>query len=427
MWETGQNKKERAVLVTVDIPGQDSWTAGDAAGELARLASSSGVQVIKEVICRRGSPTPAYFIGKGKAEELSSLCRSLSADVLIFNEDLDSGQQRNLEEIVQVKTIDRTQLILDIFAQRAKSREGKIQVELAQLEYLLPRLSGKGVLLSRLGAGIGTRGPGEEKLEVDRRRIKERISRMKKELDNLSRRRAALREQRRRHSLPTVAIVGYTNAGKSTLINRLSGAHQIVQDKLFSTLDPLVRGVVLPNGQKILLSDTVGFLHRLPHHLIEAFKATLEEVREADILLHVLDVSSAFVDEQNEAVKEVLKQLGADKKPLITALNKVDMQADNDTLKRYLLDFKNSLAVSALEGTNMRQLLEKISEHLSGLITDIEIFIPIHQAQLVNVIYSEGKVFKKEYYEDKIFIQAQVPVRIKAKLKKELRKNRSST
>lgn len=423
MWETGRDKKEKSILLTVDIEGQKNWQPEDSSRELAQLARSSGAAVIKGIVCRRTKPTAAYFIGRGKVEELARLSQSLNPDVIIFGADLSSTQQRNLEEVLEVKTIDRTQLILDIFAQRAKSMEGKVQVELAQLEYLLPRLTGKGILLSRLGGGIGTRGPGEKKLEVDRRRIRERIGRLKKELHSLSQRRTSRREYRRRHGLPTVAIIGYTNAGKSTLINRLTDAQQTVKNSLFSTLDSVSRRFTLPNKQKVLFSDTVGFLHRLPHHLIEAFKATLEEVQEADILLHVLDISSPCVYEQNEAVHAVLKELQADNKPAIVALNKLDLLKDEFCLKRYLKDFKNSVAVSALSGTNIEQLLERLGHQLSSLMTEVEICIPQSQMQLVNLIYSEGQVFKQDYRKDQVYLQARIPQKIKAQLEKFSKKN----
>jgi len=423
MWETGRDKKERAILLTVDIGGRNSWPVENSSGELRELASSSGAGVVKELLCRRVKPTPGYFIGKGKAQELSCLSRSLDADVVIFNEDLSSTQQRNLEEIIEVKTLDRTQLILDIFAQRAKSMEGKIQVELAQLEYLLPRLAGKGIILSRLGGGIGTRGPGEKKLEVDRRRIRERIGRLKKELLSLGQRRRSLREYRRRNALPTIAIIGYTNAGKSTLLNRLTGARQMVRNSLFSTLDSVARRFTLPDKQRVLFSDTVSFLHRLPHHLIEAFKATLEEVKEADLLLHILDISvGSRVYEQNEAVYEVLKELGAGKKPVLAALNKIDLLEDSFKLKRYLKDFKNSVAISASKGTNVEQLLEKLGFELAGLMTDIEVFVSSDRLHLVNLIYREGKVFKKEHRQGGVYLQARLPRKIKAQLEDSLQR-----
>jgi GTP-binding protein HflX len=422
MWDTGRDKKERAVLVTVELTGGNSWEARQASEELSQLARSSGAGVAEKLICRRKMPTAAYFIGRGKAEELAGLCQGLNADAIIFSEDLSSTQQRNLEELIEIKTIDRTQLILDIFARRAKSMEGKIQVELAQLEYLLPRLTGKGILLSRLGGGIGTRGPGEKKLEVDRRRIKERIGRLKKELSGLSRRRGSLRQKRQRNALATVAIIGYTNAGKSTLLNRLTGARQIVRNSLFSTLDSAARRFTLPNKQKVLFSDTVGFLHRLPHHLIEAFKATLEEVKEADILLHVLDISSGLVYEQDKAVYEVLKQIEAGEKPMIVALNKLDLLNDQFRLNRYLKDFKNSVAISALTGVNIEQLLERVSVQLADLMSDIEVFIPQDKMHLINLIYSQGQVFKKEYQKNQIYLQGRIPRKIKAQLENVLGK-----
>lgn len=423
MWETGKDKKEKAILAIVDIAGQNSWTEEDSSRELQALASSSGVKVVKQIVCHCRKPTPSYLIGRGKVEELSRAAEDLDADVVIFNEDLSSTQQRNLEAIIDFKTVDRTQLILDIFAQRAKSQEGKIQVELAQLEYLMPRLTGKGILLSRLGGGIGTRGPGEKKLEVDRRRIRERIAKLKKDLLNLGRRRQSLREHRRRQALAAIAIIGYTNAGKSTLLNYLTGAQQPARDKLFTTLDSVARKFILPNKQKVLFSDTVGFLHHLPHHLIEAFRATLEEVKEADILLHVLDISQPCVYEQNEAVDEVLNQLGAEDKPVIYALNKLDLLKNEFLLKRYLKDFNNSVAISALKGTNLEQLLQMLSFALSGLMSEIEVFIPQDQMHLVSLIYSEGQVLKREYQGSQVYLQARVPPKIKAKLKGFLKEN----
>ncbi|NQS99829.1 MAG: GTPase HflX, partial [Candidatus Omnitrophica bacterium] len=404
MWETGRDKKEKVILVTVEIKDQDSWSIEGSAKELKELAFASGVEAVGEIVCQRTKPTPTYFVGRGKAEEIAQLCRQLNPDAVIFNEDLSSTQQRNLEQTIDVKTIDRTQLILDIFSQRAKSMEGKLQVELAQLGYLLPRLTGKGVVLSRLGGGIGTRGPGEKKLEVDRRRIRRRITKLKQDLMHLSQRRGSRREYRRKHDLPTVAIIGYTNAGKSTLLNRLTNAEQIVKNSLFSTLDSVARRLILPNKQKVLFSDTVGFLHRLPHHLIESFKATLEEVKEADVLLHVLDISSSLVYEQNQAVETVLKELNAERKPTIFALNKLDLLNNQFALQRYLKDFKNSVAISALKGINIGELLELISLHLDGLLTEIEITLPQNKMHLLNLIYSEGQVFKQDYRDGGLFI-----------------------
>lgn len=317
---------ERALLVTVDFHEKnDLWSPEEKASELKELALSSGSEVAHEIIARRDKPMPNYYIGSGKAIEISELCQEKNINTVIFNNDLSGTQQKNLEELMNLKTIDRTQLILDIFARRARSNEGKIQVELAQLLYLLPRLTGKGILLSRLGGGIGTRGPGEMKLEVDRRRIKDRITKLKDELDRLKLQRSTRRKQRDKFSLLTVAIIGYTNSGKSTLLNALTDANIYTQDKLFSTLDPTIRALILPNNQQVLLADTVGFLNDLPHHLIEAFQATLEEVINADILLHLLDISHPKSKAMENAVYDVLRELKVTEKPIITVLNKIDM------------------------------------------------------------------------------------------------------
>ncbi|MFH1045705.1 MAG: GTPase HflX [Candidatus Omnitrophota bacterium] len=422
MWETQRDKKENAILVTVQLTGQDSWLTQDYARELKVLAQSSGVKVAAEILAHRDRPTPGYFIGSGKAQELALLCQEKGAACVIFNEDLSATQQRNLEDIIQVKVIDRTQLILDIFAQRAKSMEGKIQVELAQLEYLLPRLTGKGILLSRLGGGIGTRGPGEKKLEVDRRRIKARISSLKKELLSLSQRRTSLRAHRRRGELSTVAIIGYTNAGKSTLMNSLTGSQQVVKDSLFTTLDPLARKYTLANRQQVLFSDTVGFIRQLPHHLIEAFKATLEEVQQADVLLHVLDASSVDIYEHNAAVHIVLQALQADDKPIVVALNKIDLLTDEDSLKCYLKDFPQSVAVSALKNQHLDQLLDQIIRQLTAVMIEVKLQLPSEQMHLVNLIHAQGQVLEQLYQKEGIYIHARIPVRLKSQLESFLQK-----
>ncbi|MFA5410917.1 MAG: GTPase HflX [Candidatus Omnitrophota bacterium] len=301
---------ERALLVTIKLDSEkDNWQLEDSAVELEELAVTSGAEVVDNITCIREKPTPNFFIGRGKAEEIALLSHELGADTVIFSHDLSGTQQRNLEEIINKKTIDRTQLILDIFARHARTPEGKMQVELAQLQYLMPRLIGKGVILSRLGGGIGTSGPGEQKLEVDRRRIRKKIDKLKNDLGHMSLHRRTMRKQRKEKALPTVALVGYTNAGKSTLLNALTGAGQVVADSLFTTLDPLSKNLHLPNGENIIISDTVGFLNNLPHHLIEAFKATLEEAAQADLLVHVLDVSNPLLEEHNKAVFRVLEEL----------------------------------------------------------------------------------------------------------------------
>ena len=407
---------EKAILIAVDWYGSKEWRVEDASEELNQLTKSSGVSPLKTVTCRRDKPTADLLIGEGKAKEIAALSLKEKADVVIFNDDLSSTQQRNLEEIIDAKTIDRTQLILDIFARQAKSQEGKVQVELAQLEYLLPRLIGKGIVLSRLGGGIGTRGPGEQKLEVDRRRIRKRISKLKNELTHLRQRRQALRDKRKEHDLVTVALVGYTNAGKSTLLNALTNTHQGVQNKLFTTLDPLTRRLTLPNNQIVLLSDTVGFLHNLPHHLIEAFKATLEEVKDADLLLHVLDISHPLAYEQNLAVFEVLKQIGVGEKIVLTALNKIDQLLDQDMADGLIQGYEEGVAISALKKENLDKLTEKISSLLLNQVSSVEVLIPHTQMNLVNLIYQQGKVINAEHTDQGVQIKAQIPLGLKRKL-----------
>lgn len=358
---------ERAITVTVDFGRREEWTAHERAAELKELALSAGAKVVEELIARREKIEPACYIGKGKVEEIAKICADENINVVIFNNELSGTQQRNLEDIINRKVIDRTQVILDIFARRAHSNEGKTQVELAQLMYLLPRLTGKGIYLSRLGGGIGTRGPGEKKLEVDRRRIRSRITRLKDELEDLRKRRAMMRKKRERFSLPTVAIIGYTNVGKSTLLNALTDSDIIVQDKLFSTLDPTVRKFILPDKQNVLFIDTVGFIDMLPHHLVEAFKATLEEVVEADLLLHMIDISHPKAKEQSDAVYKVLDQIGARSKPVITVLNKTD-KIENDIIiekaKAYFLD---AIPISAIKKEGFNNLSERVMKTLKNI------------------------------------------------------------
>ena len=351
----------RAIMVTVDLGKREDWTARERSNELRELAISCGAEVIEELIVNRDRIDPAHYIGSGKVEEIAKTCAEEKIDAVIFNNDLTGSQEKNLEKIIKAKIVDRTQLILDIFARRAHSSEGKLQVELARLLYMLPRLTGKGVEMSRPGGGIGTSGPGEQKLEVDRRRIHSRMSRLKKELEGLSKRRAMMRKKRARNSLPAIAIVGYTNAGKSTLINALTSSDVIVQDKLFSTLDPTVRRFVLPDRREILFIDTVGFIDRLPHDLIEAFKATLEEVSQADMLLHVVDISHPKAKEQSDAVYRVLDEIGAKDKPVITALNKTDKVGDKSLIDKALASFINPVAISALKREGLDGLIQAIA------------------------------------------------------------------
>ena len=342
------------------------------------------------------------------------LVRNKKPGLVVFNNDLTPTQLRNLEQgLEDTKTIDRTQLILDIFARNASSIEGKVQVELAQLEYILPRLTGKGIYLSRLGGGIGTRGPGEKILEYDRRKIRNKIARLKSQLKDIEKRRHSLRLKRQANAIPVIAIIGYTNAGKTTLLNHLTGSKQIVQDKLFTTLDPVARAYILPNNQKALFLDTVGFIHNLPHHLVESFKSTLEEVRMADVLLHVLDASSGKIYKQVEAVYKVLKELKAENKIIINALNKIDLVKDIDYVRRLRKDFVNPALISALTGEGISGLVNEIQESLSALVTEVKINIPNNRMDIVNLIYESGKVNYREDRPESIYLEATIPVRLK--------------
>lgn len=406
-------ERERAVLVTVHVEGKTSPEAEGMQAELVRLAVSRGVEIAGKVICRRKMVTSNFFIGKGKVSEIADLVREDSADVVIFSNDLSPTQQKNLEKVIDAKTIDRTQLILDIFAARASSNEGKVQVELAQLLYLLPRLSGQGVRLSRLGGGIGTRGPGEQKLEVDRRRIRERIGKLKRSLKDITARRGVRHRQRERIAKITVALVGYTNSGKSTLFNTLTNARVTTKNQLFSTLDPTVRKIQLESKQTAFISDTVGFLNDLPHHLVESFKATLEEVVRADVLLHIIDASDHRIEEQKAAVIKVLSELGVLDKTILTVFNKIDKISDVNELKRIKLRFPDSFLISALKGRG----LEGVKGHLRRLMDkdteDIELVIPHECYAALILIREKGTIQREEYRENGVFIKAHVPKKIK--------------
>jgi len=360
---------EKAILVNVAVTGQEKEEAEGAMQELAGLAIAAGAEAVARVFNSRIKIDPRYYVGKGKATELKSLRRQLQADLIIFDNNLSPGQQRNLEEKTGAKIIDRTQLIFDIFAQRARSSEGKLQVELAQLSYLMPRLKGRTSNLTQQGAGIGTRGPGEKKLEVDRRRIAGRIVRIKKELEALSKRRSAQRDARRKSPVPTVSIVGYTSAGKSTIFNRLAEEKRYTSPELFSTLDPLLRRVNYPDGLYFFLSDTVGFIRKLPVELMSSFRATLEEILEADAILVVVDASSPGAENQLESVKSTLEEIGAARVPALKVLNKIDLLDEEDRLvllRRNEADQSSTVAVSALTGEGLPRLLDKLRETIFG-------------------------------------------------------------
>ncbi len=358
-------RREVAVLVGLRRPQQSRWDAEDSLEELAQLAISAGATPAFRVLQERFLPNPRTLIGRGKAEEVRAICEE-GVDLVIFNDDLTGSQQRNLEGVLGRKVVDRTGLILDIFAQRARSKEGKLQVELAQLHYLLPRLTGRGVELSQLGGGIGTRGPGETQLEVDRRRIRRRIVKIEEELQKVRRHRALLRRGRQKQALLTAAFVGYTNAGKSSLLNALAHTALPVADKFFATLDPIVRKVIVPGGRVILLSDTVGFIRKLPHQLVAAFKATLEEVQASDLLLHVIDISHPDWQNQAQAVTAVLEELGAGAKPLINVYNKIDKLPYPEGVA-FFARRPGSVVTSARTGTGLADLKHTIAESLKAV------------------------------------------------------------
>lgn len=355
-------EKEKAILVGVELP-KDSKNFELSLKELAKLADTAGAEVVGQITQKREKPNLRYFIGEGKIFELLDLIKKTNANLVIFDNDIHPSQERNLEEFLGVKVINRTELILDIFAQHAHSHEGRLQVELAQNQFMLTRLTGRGILLSRLGGGIGTRGPGETKLEQDRRKIRARISHLKKEIEKISKSRIVRRATKLKSKIVNVSLVGYTNAGKSTLLNALSKSNALVEDKLFATLDTLTRKVYLSENKVILLSDTVGFIQNLPHQLIEAFKATLDEVVLADFLIHVVDASSEDMETQIDSVYNVLEDIGAISKPIITVFNKVDLlktPLDSNLLER----FKPSVAISALKKTGLNELKKVISSFL---------------------------------------------------------------
>jgi len=353
----GATQEERVLLIGVN----------GHLDELAELVRSAGGRVVGSVVQRLDRPVAATYIGQGKVQEARTLAWELEADLVVVDDELTPAQARNLEKLVEIPVIDRTQLILDIFAQRARTKEGKLQVELAQLTYQLTRLAGRGTAMSRLGGGIGTRGPGETQLETDRRRIRRRIAGIRRELEEVRRTRALQREGRRRTGLPVIALVGYTNAGKSTLMNALTRAGVLAENRLFATLDPTVRRVTLVPGKDALLTDTVGFLRKLPHQLVAAFRATLEEVQEADILLHVVDASQPDVHEQMEAVAAVLDELGALDKPMVTAYNKLDIVADRAQVESWAQSTPNAMAISAKTGLGLDRLRELLAAQVDAL------------------------------------------------------------
>ena len=403
---------EKVILVGVSVEENDDTEKS--LDELEELARTAGAVTVGRVIQKREQIHPATYVGKGKIDEIKEMLWETEATGIICDDELSPAQLGNLQDALDTKVMDRTLIILDIFAERASTSEGKIQVELAQLKYRQSRLVGLGKSLSRLGGGIGTRGPGEKKLEMDRRLIKGRIAQLNRELKEVKRHREVTREQRNRNHLPVVAIVGYTNAGKSTLLNKLTGASVLEEDKLFATLDPTTRGLKLQSKQEILLTDTVGFIRKLPHHLIEAFKSTLEEAKYADIILHVVDASNSQLDEQMHIVYETLRQLEVVNKPIITAFNKQD-KADSEMIIR---DFKADyiVKISAKTGEGLENLLEIIEEVLRQQKVMLERVYPYAEAGKIQLIRKYGELLTEEYGEEGIFVKAYVPVEIYGKI-----------
>lgn len=398
-----ENLRARAILAAVDCGEYD---AESSINELEELAKTAGAEVLATVIQKRPAPEPATVLGEGKIDELKDMVQRLDADLAIFDCELTASRIRNIEEIIGIRVIDRTMLILDIFAGRAVTNEGKLQVELAQLKYRLPRLAGIGASMSRLGGGIGTRGPGETKLETDRRHIRNRINKLEENLKELEKRRSFSRSRRKKDNILTAAIVGYTNAGKSTLLNNLTGADVLAEDKLFATLDLTSRGVVLPDGRTILLIDTVGLIRRLPHNLVEAFKSTLEEAASADIILHVCDISDEEAAEKAKTTQQLLNELGCGSIPVINVLNKCDLTENN------IPQTKDTVKICAKNGEGFDRLLKAISENLPESTKRIKLVIPYNKAGLTAKIRESGKIFSEEYTETGIIVDALADISI---------------
>lgn len=395
--------RERIILVGVVVPPATESEVEDHLDELALLVDTAGADVVARVIQRRDRPDPATFIGKGKAQELRELSYEVDSDTVVFDDELSPAQSRNLEKILGRTAIDRTAVILDIFAQNARTQEGRAQVELAQLRYRLPRLRGRGVSFSQQAGGIGTRGPGETQLEVDRRRLLRRINALEGELSRLTLTRRTQRKSRGRGHQRSVSLVGYTNAGKSTLLNLLTGAGVVVEDRLFATLDPRVRRLILPGGEAVLLSDTVGFVRKLPHQLVESFRSTLEVVGESDLLVHVVDASATDPEAQIAAVRSVLSEIGAAEVPELLVFNKMDRAIG---MKQLLASHPGAVAMSALSGDGQDDFLRSLGERLRALDRVVELVIPYARGDVVAALHREGEVLDETHDPDAIRVRA---------------------
>lgn len=416
MAETFEIKEQEERMILVGVSTSDGDDTAESLDELEELIKTAGAVSIAKVIQNRESVHPGTYIGKGKIEEVRLLAQELDATGVVCDDELSPAQLKNLEEALQIKVMDRTVTILDIFAQRASTREGKIQVELAQLKYRSSRLVGLRSSLSRLGGGIGTKGPGEKKLEMDRRLIRDRISQLNRELDDVVRTRETTRQQRSKNQTPVIAIVGYTNAGKSTLLNTLTSAGVLSEDKLFATLDPTTRNLTLESGQQILLTDTVGFIRKLPHHLINAFRSTLEEAKYADMILHVVDSSNPEAYKHMHIVYETLENLGVKDKTIITAFNKVDKVEEQPILKDFKAD--RTVSISAKTGKGLDELLDIVEEILKEHKILIEKVFPYSDAGKIQIIRKYGQLLQEEYQSEGIYVEAYVPKEIYLQLEK---------
>jgi len=406
---------EKTVLVGLEHDDVSRWDLQESLEELRELAATAGAAVVDVVTQKLDHPTAPYYIGKGKAEEVAARCVEHGAGSIIFDDELTPAQGRNLEEITSKKILDRTQLILDIFARRARSREGRLQIELAQLQYLLPRLTRMWTHLSRQTGGIGTRGPGETQLEVDRRRVQERIARLQKDLEEVRKHRAIQREGRTRHQWPVVAIVGYTNAGKSSLLNRLTNAGVLAEDKLFATLDPTTRQFVLPNKLKVLFTDTVGFIRKLPHTVVESFRATLEELCTADLLVHVVDLSHAQWEHHIAATEAVIRELDAAGKHTLIVFNKIDRVENREAAAAAMSRFPHSVAISAATGENLREFVDELQNQLSAWRLRQHFRIPQSDSAALAELHRAGHVMDIRYEGDDALVTAHIPPAMEAR------------
>jgi GTP-binding protein HflX len=412
--ETTNKKPERIFLIGLDLKSRLAWEVQDALDELQQLAATAGGEVVGNGRQKLERPVAGTFIGSGKATEFARYCQQADVDTVIFDDDLSPAQSRNLERVFECKVLDRTALILDIFARRARTREGKLQVELAQLQHLLPRLTRFWGHLSRQKGGIGMRGDGETQLETDRRRVQDRIARITRELEEVRQQRQTQRQGRQRSLWPLASIVGYTNAGKSTLFNALTGASVLAEDQLFATLDPTTRRLRLPTNQNVLLSDTVGFIRKLPHRLVEAFKATLEEVVQAELLFHVVDISHPQADEQIVAVNQVLEELGAAGKPTLMVFNKTDRFNTSELLGRFLDRFPNGVGVSAKTGAGFPELLAALGNQLRPARDLVELAIPHEASSVVARLHETGQVVESDYHGELARFKARIPPHLRA-------------